>query len=47
MQSQHKFIHYDRKAFQQVCDDRFFAAIETCYKFISKDYALQSIKNQH
>ena len=32
-----KFIHYDRKTFQQVCDDRFFAAkSKLIYKFISK-----------
>ena len=32
-----KFIHYNRKNFQQVCDDRFFAAkSKLIYKFISK-----------
>ena len=32
-----KYIHYDRKAFQQVCDDKYFAAkSKLVYKFISK-----------
>ena len=31
------YIHYDRKKFQQVCDDRYFAAkSKLIYKFISK-----------
>lgn len=32
-----KYIHYDRKKFQQVCDDKYFAAkSKLIYKFISK-----------